>query len=295
MNLKVLKRLKNKGLINPPEWLIQNIQMLVMMGSVAYGVSDDTSDIDVYGFCIPPIKYIFPHVDGKIYGFDEIKGFEQWQQHHVDDKESRKEYDFSIYGIIKYFKLVMDNNPNMVDSLFVPRRCILYTTQIGEYIRENRKVFLHKGAFHKFKGYAFSQLHKMKIKSPEMGSKRYESVQKHGYDVKFAYHVVRLIDEIEQILTEHDLDLTRSREMLKAIRRGEWKEDQVIEYFELKEKHLEELYHKSTLPHRPQKGKIKKILMECLEIHYGSIDNYIKVNDDDCQRKLKMIKELVNS
>ncbi len=78
MNLKVLKRLKNDGLINPPAWLIQNIQMLVMMGSVAYGVSDDTSDIDVYGFCIPPVKYIFPHVNGLIYGFDEIKNFEQW-------------------------------------------------------------------------------------------------------------------------------------------------------------------------------------------------------------------------
>ena len=165
MDLKILKRLKNYGLIKPPEWLIQNIQYLCIMGSVAYGVSDSKSDMDVYGYCIPPVKYIFPHADGLIYGFDEIKGFDQWQKHHVIDKDARKEYDFSIYGIIKYFKLIMDNNPNMIDSLFVPRRCVLYTTQIGEYIRENRTVFLHKGSWFKFKGYSYSTLNKLLGKS----------------------------------------------------------------------------------------------------------------------------------
>jgi hypothetical protein len=30
--------------------------------------------------------------------------------------------------------------------------------------------------------------------------------------VKFAYHVVRLIGEVEQILTEGDIDLRRNRE-----------------------------------------------------------------------------------
>jgi hypothetical protein len=58
----------------------------------------------------------------------------------------------------------MDNNPNMIDSLFVPRRCILHTTQIGEHVREYRKEFLHKGSWHKFKSYSFSQIHKLRTK-----------------------------------------------------------------------------------------------------------------------------------
>lgn len=67
------------------------------MGSVAYGVSNDLSDMDIYGFCVPPVNYVFPHTKGYIHGFDQIKGFDQYQQHHVQHKD--RNYDFSIYSI----------------------------------------------------------------------------------------------------------------------------------------------------------------------------------------------------
>ncbi len=249
------------------------------MGSVAYGVSSDTSDLDIYGFCIPPKYIIFPHLNGEIFGFGkQHKRFEQWQKHHVKDLSNGKEYDFSIYSIVKYFHLCMENNPNMIDSLFVPLRCIIHSTQVGEHIREHRKDFLHKGSWYKFKGYAYSQIHKMKIKKPDKESNRYEMVKKYGYDLKFAYHVVRLLNEVEQILVEKDLDIQRNREQLKSIRKGNWTQKQIIEYFEDKEKSLEELYTKSDLPYSPDEEKIKSILLECLEMHYGSLDNAIQTN-----------------
>jgi hypothetical protein len=74
------------------------------------------------------------------------------------------EYDFAVYGVVKYFQLCMDNNPNMIDSLFVPRNCVLHSTEVGEMIRENRRMFLHKGAWHKFKGYAYAQASKIRNK-----------------------------------------------------------------------------------------------------------------------------------
>ena len=61
----------------------------------------------------------------------------------------------------------MDNNPNMIDSLFVSQRCVLHCSPIGDLVRQNRKLFLHKGIFFKLKGYSYSQLHKMRIKKPE--------------------------------------------------------------------------------------------------------------------------------
>ena len=281
----------------PPAFLKNNIQYEVLMGSVAYGVSNATSDIDVYGFCIPQKTTIFPHLAGEIFGFGTPQPrFDQWQKHHIKDISSGKEYDFSIYSIIKYFNLCMQNNPNMIDSLFVPVRCILHSTQIGDHVRANRKLFLHKGAWHKFKGYAYSQVHKMRTKKPGKDSTRYEMVQKYGYDVKFAYHVVRLLNEIEQILIEHDLDLERNREQLKSIRKGEWKLEQIINYFESKEKELEELYTKSKLQHSPNEEQIKKLLLECLEMHYGSLSDAISLKvpinniiDDlqDCVNRLR--------
>ena len=287
----LLQRLKSNGLVCPPEWLADNTQYLTIMGSQAYGVSTESSDYDIYGFTIPLKEDIFGHLKGDIEGFGQQKQrFESWQQHHINDSETRKQYDFQIYSIVRYFSLCMENNPNMIDSLFTPANCVIHSTQIAEIVRENRKMFLHKGSWHKFKGYAYSQVHKMSIKQPE-GGKRKESIELYGLDVKFAYHVVRLLNEVEQILIEGDLDLQRNREQLKSIRRGEWTQEQIIQYFNDKERSLEELYLKSTLPYGPDESKIKKLLLECLEHHYGSLDKVIFV-PDRFESALRQISEI---
>ena len=271
----IVDKLISQGLITPPKFFKNNVQYECIMGSVAYGVSSDNSDTDVYGFVIPPKDIIFPHLDGEIQGFGiQKKRFEQFQtKRSIVSEDGCTKYDLAIYNIVKYFQLCMTNNPNMIDSLFVPRRCITHSTQIGEHVRENRKLFLHKGSWFKFKGYAYSQMHKMNTKNPE--GKRKEMVEKYGYDVKFAYHIVRLLNEVEQILTEGDLDLERNREQLKSIRRGEWKQKQIVEYFEMKEKDLEWRYTKSKLQHSPDEEAIKSLLLECLEMHYGSLEKAI--------------------
>ena len=274
--MSAVYKLSKRGLIIPPKHLKNSIQYEAMMGSVAYGVSSNNSDIDIYGFSIPPKETIFTHLAGYIPGFGRKPiGFNQFQQHHILDKTDGKEYDITIFNIIKFFQLCMDNNPNMIDSLFVPQRCILHITQIGTLIRENKKLFLHKGSYHKFKGYAYSQLHKMDIKDPDPGSKRYDMVKKYGYDLKFAYHLVRLLDECEQILVKGDLNLENNREQLKSIRRGEWTKDQIVDYFNLKEATLEKLYTTSTLQHSPDEDKIKTLLINCLEQYYGNLNNIL--------------------
>ena len=52
--VSTLQRLADRGLVKPPRWLPGNVQYETIMGSVAYGVSSDTSDVDVYGWAIPP-------------------------------------------------------------------------------------------------------------------------------------------------------------------------------------------------------------------------------------------------
>ena len=125
-------------------------------------------------------------------------------------------------------------------------------------------------------------------------SKRNESRKIHGTDTKFAYHVVRLMSEIEQILIEGDLDLTRNREQLKAIRRGEWSEAKIREHFELKEKTLEELYTKTKLPHRPDEKVVKQILVDCLEMHYGTLSKAEIEQPDMYRDLLTKIHEMSN-
>ena len=180
----------------------------------------------------------------------------------------------------------------MIDSLFVPIRCITHITKIGNMIRDARKDFLHKGSWHKFKGYAYSQLHKMDIKNPKEGTKRHKLVQEHGYDTKFAYHVPRLLGEVEQILAEGDIDLERNREQLKSIRRGEWSIDDIKDLFQRKEKDLEKLYHDSPLPYGPNEEKIKQLLLDCLEEYFGRLDKCV-VNPDAATQAISDIQKII--
>lgn len=273
----IIQKLTKDHIAHPPKWLPDNTHYLTVMGSEAYAVSSNTSDIDIYGFCMPPKDMVFPHLAGEIPGFGtQLKRFEQYQEHHLIDPSSQKEYDFSIYSIVKYFDLCMGGNPNMLDSLYTPNRCILHQTPIAVLVRENRKLFLSKKIFHTFKGYAFSQLAKIRGKKQSENPKRADSIAKFGFDVKQGYHVVRLALECRQILEEQDLDLERNREILKSIRRGEWSFDRIEQFFEQEERALQELYDKSTLPYTPREDEIKDLLLKCLEQHYGSLEQAVK-------------------
>lgn len=286
----IVFKLIDQNVLQAPSY-VKNTHYEVITGSYAYNVSQDTSDIDIYGWCIPNKEIVFPHLQGKIANFDEtFERFDQLQRHHIN--WNAKEYDVTIFNIVKYFQLCMDNNPNMIDTLYVPEHCVIHSSDIGRKVRLHRSWFLHKGCFHKLRGYAFSQLKKAKEKNPE--GKRKAIVDKYGFDVKFASHVVRLSDECEQLLTQGDMDVTRSCEMQKAIRRGEMPLADIEKWFHAKELELEKLYHNTTaLPYSPDVDRLRTLLLECLEDWYGSIDHMVekKTNAD---KTLSQIKSMLD-
>ena len=264
----IIKELAENSIIDIPNY--DDVHREVIMGSYSYGCNDTESDMDIYAFCIPPKEILYPHLSGHIFGFDEFsENFSrgQYQKHHIE--YNNKNYDITIYKITNYFKLCMNCNPNMIDSLFVPRRSVKFESDIGKLIYENRHIFLCKKAWHSFKGYAYAQMHKMK--SQTRIGKRKETIDKFGYDVKFAYHVVRLINEVEQILIDENIILDRDREILKSIRRGEWSMKDIEDYFERKEVQLDSVYVNSELNNKPRYNEIKQLLLNCLEMRYGSI------------------------
>lgn len=274
----ILQKFEKLKLIQPPRWLADNTCYLTIMGSTSYGVSTDSSDMDVYGFCIPPKHVVFPHLAGVIPGFGtQPEQFNSWQHHHVADAGAQKEYDFTVFSIVKMFDLAMANNPNVLDSLFTSRECVLHSTQVSELVRSHRREFLHAGAMHKLRGYAFAQMSKIRNKSNSSNPKRASDIETHGMDLKFAYHVVRLVLQCEQILLEGDLDLMRNREILKSVRRGEWSLAELESWFAVKEKSLETAYVNTQIPRVPDEDAIKRLLMQCLEMHYGDLSEAIRL------------------
>lgn len=293
-----VERLTKQSLITPPSWMIGNVCYETIMGSVAYGVSVDVSDFDTTGFCIPPKDFVFPHLAGYIEGFGpQRKRFICYQKHHVfvqEDLDGKgRTYDLNVYNIVHYFDLCMANNPNMIASLFTSQECVLHSTPVANMVRDKRRMFLHKGCWQRFKGYAYSQLHKMKTKNPQPGSKRYEDIQMWGYDRKFAYHLVRLLDEVEQILTTGDLDLRRNKAHLKAIRCGEVVEADIYKWAAHKELYLEDLYAKSKLPEAPPIEAIKRLLCDCLEEHWGTLEGCV-ITDETPLIALREIANVID-
>lgn len=292
----VVKHLHSQGLVKPPPFVVSGTQYEVIMGSEAYGVSQDASDRDIYGWCIPPKDLVFPHLAGEIHGFGtQIQRFEQWQQHHVES--SGRNHDLAIYNVIKYAQLCLENNPNMIDSLFVPERCVVFATSAGQVLRDARRKFLHRGAWHKFKGYSYSQMKKVRdADGNSRTGKRKEIIEKFGWDVKFGYHVVRLLDEVQQILVEGDVNLERNSEQLKAVRRGEWTFEQLQAWFDARIPVLEEAYSRSKLPWGPTDGvedAVRGVLLTVLEAHYGSLQGAVE-STGLAEDKLRRIRAILD-
>ena len=255
-------KLWTDGKVNSYIWVPANICLEAMVGSYSYGCRDpESSDEDIAGITIPPSDIIYPHRLGYIPGFGSpAPKFEQLQNNHIDGK-----YDITIYNIVKFFHLCMNNNPNIVDILFSPEHCITSMNSIGAHLIENRHIFLNKKCWHTFRGYAFGQLKKLSNINKN-APRRQEMIKKHGFDTKFAYHIVRLLLECEQILTTGDLILHKDADTYVAIRNGEWTRRRIEDFFFQKEAELEALYKTSTLLEKPNEKGIKKLLDECLEM-----------------------------
>lgn len=291
----ILDNLYKQKLIHPPKWLPANTHYLAIVGSESYGANTNTSDKDIQGICIPAKEDIFPHLRGEILDFGTQKQrFNVWQEHHIVDPGSQIEYDFSIYSIVKFFQLAMENNPNILDVISVPTRCIIHATAIGQMIRDNRKLFYHAGCFDKFRGYAFSQIAKLDKGANRTNEKRAADIEKHGYDTKFLMHVVRLALECEQLLLTGELILDRDSQTLLSIRRGDWSLEDGKQWWAEKERALEVAYTNcKVLPHVPNEDAIKQLLLDCIEHHYGSLSSAITVQPE-LNKLLDDLKGIVN-
>lgn len=108
----VIQKLIDQKLIDPPPFMSGSIQYETICGSMSYGVSSDSSDMDIMAFCIPDKGTVFPHLNGEIDGFGtKLPRFEQFQEHHIRSLDGQTEYDVTCYNIVKYFQLLMENNP----------------------------------------------------------------------------------------------------------------------------------------------------------------------------------------
>ena len=127
-----------------------NIILLGLGGSHAYGTNTDTSDVDIRGIAVNSKEEILTG-----------QNFEQ-----VTDTPT----DTTIYSLSKIIKLLSNCNPNTIEMLGLEPWQYLHIAPAGQQILDNRKIFLSKKAVQSFGGYANSQLRRLSNKSNEFVS-----------------------------------------------------------------------------------------------------------------------------
>jgi hypothetical protein len=126
-----------------PEYVEAHTIFECIVGSQAYGTHNEFSDTDYAGAMIPGYEYFLG-------------------QKRVEQFQGYTDLDKTIFEIRKALTLVADNNPNMLDLLFTPERCIVQMHSVWEKIIENRSIFLSKRMRYTFSGYAIAQLDRIK-------------------------------------------------------------------------------------------------------------------------------------
>jgi uncharacterized protein len=124
------------------DYVKNNLICLYVGGSHAYGLDTDTSDVDIRG--------IFKD------NIDMILGYERVYQ------LANESQDIVIYSLSKALPLIAEQNPNMMEVLFVDEEEILFATDDYWYLRSRRHEFLSKLSRQKYSGYAISQLSRLK-------------------------------------------------------------------------------------------------------------------------------------
>ncbi len=114
-----------------------------LTGSRVYGTSTPESDYDYRGVCIPPFRYY--------YGF--MHNFEQYQPSGEDT---------TIFALKKFMGLAAQNNPNILELLYIPQEFWITATGQWEDIVAQRALFLSKKCFFTYKGYSHNQLRRMR-------------------------------------------------------------------------------------------------------------------------------------
>ena len=127
------------------EYLGNNIILLGLGGSYAYGTNVPTSDLDIRGVALNSKEEILLRKD-----FASV----------VDVST-----DTTIYSFNKIIEKLSECNPNTIELLGLKPEHYIYLTNIGKELLDNKELFLSKKAIKTFAGYANSQLYKLNQKA----------------------------------------------------------------------------------------------------------------------------------
>lgn len=148
MTLQEIKQTLNSteySFLRENKHLGNNIILLTLGGSHAYGTNNENSDLDIRGCALNSKMQILTN-----------ENFEQFTNEATDT---------TIYSFNKLVSLLSNTNPNTIELLGNKPEHYFYVSPIGQELINNAHLFLSKKAIHSFGGYANQQLYRLNQKA----------------------------------------------------------------------------------------------------------------------------------
>lgn len=220
---------------------------------------DPTSidDVDVTVIVVPPPERVY--------------GLNRWSKSLQIQHE---EWDVTVHSLDRFVELALKGNPNILCTLWGRPDNRLHVAPWFQPVLDRRSVFSSRSVVSSFRGYAHDQLHKMdrsQAYQGYMGEKRKALVDRFGYDVKNAAHLVRLLRMCLEFVTTAEMHVWRDADAdeIRAVKTGRWTlarvNDEAARLFAA----IDAALPTSPLPKEPERGFANVMLLTALHAAWG--------------------------
>jgi len=205
---------------------------ICVVGSRAYGLERDESDVDRRGIYLPPADL-------------------HWSLYGVPEQLENSATEECYWELGKFIVLALKANPNILECLYTPM--VETTTEISRALLAIKEKFLSKLVYQTYNGYVMSQFKKLEQDLRTSGELKW----------KHAMHLIRLLLQGISILEEHEVrvNIAHHRAALLEIRDGlrSWEE---VNKWRIDLHHaFDEAYRATSLPDVPDYAEANRFLV----------------------------------
>ena len=203
-----------------------------VVGSRAYGLETEDSDVDRRGVYVAPAEL-------------------QWSLFGAPEQFEDNGEQACYWELQKFLIMALKANPNILECLYSPM--VEKVTAIGEELLSIREAFLSQMIFQTFNGYAMSQFKKIE-----------QDIRNHGeVRWKHAMHLLRLLLTGAATLREGRVPVRveAHRERLLAVKRGEVTWAEVDAWRKELHSDFERALAETKLPERPDYERANRLLI----------------------------------
>jgi predicted nucleotidyltransferase len=232
----ILKHLQ-KGPLGVPADVLSNYNLSdyliyrCIVGSQAYGLSRESSDVDRRGIYLPA------ELEWSIYGVPE-------QLENADTEEC-------YWELKKFISLALKANPNILECLHSP--IVEQSSEVADALLAKRSIFLSKLIYQTYNGYAMSQFKRLEQDLRATGDLKW----------KHAMHLIRLLLQGIAVLNHGEMSVSVAdhRTALLAIRDGHESWDAVNSWRLALHREFEEAFRSTSLPDSPDYHEANRLLV----------------------------------